>query len=103
MFHILEAIKDKPRISNQCCSALMKLAISIEPTNSNESENALTPFFGDCLNILYENTNRDDYHGTGVDLVQASYVTITTLVQNSCTNSIPTIYNLMIPILQKLE
>jgi hypothetical protein len=35
--------------------------------------------------------------------MQASFVTITTMVQNSTTNSIPTIYELMIPVLQKLE
>lgn len=36
MFYVLEAIKDKPRISNQCCAALMKLAISLESANPNE-------------------------------------------------------------------
>lgn len=43
MASILQAIRDKPRISNQCCSALMKLAVSLEPTQ-NEPFNAITPF-----------------------------------------------------------
>lgn len=103
MFYILEAIKDRPRISNQCCSALMKLAISLESANPNEQENALSPYFSECLKVLYENTTRDDFVGTGIDLMQASFVTITTMVQNSTTGSIPTIYQLMVPILQKLE
>lgn len=88
MYCILEAVKDRPRVSNQCCSALMKLAISLEPTNPSELSNALSPYFSECIKILHDNTMRDDYIGSGVDLVQASYVTITTLVQNSCTESI---------------
>ena len=48
MFCILEAIKDKPRISNQCCSALMKLAQSLEPTG-NETSNALTQYFQEVM------------------------------------------------------
>jgi hypothetical protein len=87
MFCILEAIKDRPRISNQCCSALMKLAISLEPT-SNEMSNQLTPYFAECMKVLSENSMRDDFAGTGVDLIQASYVTMTTMVQNSCPESI---------------
>lgn len=79
MLCICEAIADKPRISNQCCSALMKLAISLEPTQ-NEPYNALTPFFQECMRILIQNAERDDYAGSGVDLTQASYVTMTTLI-----------------------
>lgn len=30
----LNALKDKPRISNQCCLALEKLAVSTEPTSN---------------------------------------------------------------------
>jgi len=33
IFCILDAVKDRPRISNQCCSAIMKLASSLEPTS----------------------------------------------------------------------
>jgi hypothetical protein len=67
MYCILEGVKDKPRISNQCCSALMKLATSLEPT-ANETSNALTRYLPDALKILDENTHRDDYQGTGIDL-----------------------------------
>lgn len=80
MFCIIEAIKDKPRISNQCCHALMKLAVSLEPITSTEYSNALTRYFSDCIKVLIENSAREDFAGTGVDLVQASYVTITTMV-----------------------
>lgn len=81
----------------------MKLSQSLEPTSGNEMSNALTPYLADCIKILHENTMREDYQGSGVDLLQASYVTITTMVQNSCTESTNIIYQLMIPILQKLE
>ena len=76
----------------------MKLAVSLEPI-SNEPSNALTPYFAECLKVLNENSMREDFAGTGVDLMQASYVTITTLVQNSCSESVQLIYQLMIPIL----
>jgi len=101
MFCILEAVKDRPRISNQCCSALMKLADSLEPTTATEQKsNALTPYFQETMQVLMQNTSRDDFVGTGVDLLQASYVAMTTLVQNSCSDSSDIIYQLMIPILQ---
>jgi hypothetical protein len=88
MFCLLEAIKDRPRISNQCCSALMKLASSLEPSTMQEQRsNALTPFFKDVMTILVSNSERDDFMGTGVDLVQASYVAMTSIVQNSCSDS----------------
>ncbi len=81
----------------------MKLAVTLEPINPNEFSNALTPYFAECIKVLMENSAREDFAGTGVDLIQASYVTITTMVQNSCQESITIIYQLMIPILQKLE
>lgn len=76
----------------------MKLAASLEPTG-NEISNPLSPYFQDCIKILHENTLREDFAGSGVDLMQASYVTMTTLVQNCCQDSINIVYQLMIPIL----
>ena len=55
------------------------------------------------MRALMQNTLREDYAGTGVDLAQASYVAMTTLVQNSCSDSNDVIYQLMIPTLQTLE
>lgn len=40
---------------------------------------------------------------TGVDLQQASYMTMTTLVQHCCTNSYDLVYQLMFATLQHLE
>ena len=70
---------------------------------SEQSQNALTPFLSVAMNILIENTSREDFTGSGIDLTQASYVSMTTLVQASCSSSNDVIYALMIPILQKLE
>lgn len=104
MICIIGAMSDKPRISNQCCSAIEKLSQSCEPTNYHQQRsNALTPYFKDTISSLMQNSQREDYAGTGVDLVQASYVAMTSLVQNSCSDSNDVIYELMIPILQTLE
>jgi hypothetical protein len=66
---IVEALADRPRISNQCCSALEKLAQATEPTNyDQQSSNALTPYFQHTLQALVINSRRDDFQGTGVDL-----------------------------------
>jgi len=95
----IHGIKDKPRISNQCCGAIEKLAISVEPVDPNQRQNALTPFYNDLLTQLIINAKREDFHGTGVDLAQASYVAMTTLVQNSCLDSSQSTFELMMPIL----
>lgn len=46
---------------------------------------------------------RDDTQGTGVDLQQASYNTITSLIQNSCSGSAQITFQLLVPILKTLE
>jgi len=43
-----EALRDKPRISNQCCAAFEKLAIACQPTQ-DEPSNCLTPYFQEVL------------------------------------------------------
>ena len=71
----------------------MKLAVSLEPTTSTEqTQNALTPFFQQIVTCLLENTAREDFQGTGVDLHQASYVSMTSLVQSSCSDSHAIVY-----------
>jgi len=70
---------------------------------ADQQTNVLSPFFSVTMNVLNENTQRDDFQGSGIDLTQASYVSMTTLVQNSCSSSNDIIYQLMIPILQRLE
>lgn len=77
---VTQAIRDKPRISNQCCQALERLAVSCEPISNEQVSNAITPYFQVVLGVLNENTLRDDFAGSGVDLVQATYVSMTTLV-----------------------
>ena len=83
---ILEGVKDKPRISNQCCSALEKAAASTESVNPDQA-NALTPYFNDIITCLLENAQREDCQGTGVDLSQASYMALTSVVRTSSTHS----------------
>jgi len=97
-----EALKDKPRISNQCCAAFEKLAFACQPLEG-ESSNCITPYFQEILQILLTNTTREDYQGTGIDLMQASYMTMTSMVQNACSDSNEVINQLLIPVLQTLE
>ena len=61
-------VKDKPRISSQCCSAVEKLAISTEPTSPEQAMNPLTPYFKDVVQGIVLNAHRDDSEGTEVDL-----------------------------------
>lgn len=96
-------LKDKPRISNQCCSAVEKLAISTESSNGDEQMNPLTPYFKDIVQVMVVNAQREDFQGTGVDLSQASYVALTALVQGGCSASNDVVYQLMVEILKMLE
>ena len=99
---ILEGVKDKPRISNQCCSALEKAAISTESV-SPDQDNAFTPYFQDIIQFLVPNAQREDCQGTGVELSQASYVALTAVVQSSSASSSQLIYQLMLEVLKTLE
>jgi hypothetical protein len=54
-------LKDKPRISNQCCSAVEKLAIATESSNGDGQMNPLTPYFKDIVQVMVVNAQRDDF------------------------------------------
>jgi len=53
-------VKDKSRISNQCCAAIEKLAISTEPTNPEQLMTPLTPYFKDIVQVMVVNAQRED-------------------------------------------
>ena len=61
--------------------------------------NQLTQYFGDIMQSLFANSKRDDFEGTGSDLLQSSYVAMTSMVQHSCSQSNDVTYQLMIPVL----
>lgn len=63
----------------------------------------MTPFYPEIIQFLVANANRDDFVGTGVDLTQASYVALITLVQNSCVSSEPITYQLLLEIFNRLQ
>lgn len=44
---VLMGLKDKPKISNYCCSTLEKLAVSVEPVGGQEY--ALQPFYNEII------------------------------------------------------
>jgi hypothetical protein len=78
---------DKARISNQACAALKELAVSVKPQN-DETKNCLTPYFQEILQLLLDNSKREDCSIVGgVDLMQASYTAMTDMVENACSDS----------------
>ena len=103
-----DLISDKARISNQCCAVFEKLATAHAPPN-DEPNNCLTPYFQDLMQKLMINANQEaqtaeaSVSSSGVDLQQASYMTMTTLIQHCCSDSYDFVYQLMIPTLQALE
>lgn len=103
-----DLISDKARISNQCCAVFEKLAAAHAPVN-DEPSNCLTPYFQDVVQKLMINANQDEVtaeaaaSSSGVDLQQASYMTVTALIQHCCSDSHDLVYQLMIPTLQALE
>lgn len=103
MYHILVGLKDLPKISYHCCSALEKLATACEPTVHSQQHNPLSPYYQEILQHLEANGERQDFQGSGVDLTRTSYVTMTAVVQNSCASTNDVTYELLIPTLQKLE
>ena len=103
MYHILVALKDLPKISYHCCTALEKLAVACEPTAQAQQQNPLSQYYQEILQHLEANGERQDFQGSGVDLTLTSYVTMTTIVQNSCDATNELTYQLLIPTLQKLE
>jgi len=48
MPRIIESLKDKPRISNQCCAAIERLAIGCAPLNE-EPSNCLTQYMQEII------------------------------------------------------
>lgn len=55
--------------------------------NAQQPMNALTPYYKEIVQFLVANSKREDSAGMGIDLMQASYVALTSVVQYSCTNS----------------
>jgi hypothetical protein len=84
---IMEGLKDKPRISNQSCAAIEKLAEGQQPHTPEQEQNCLTPYYQTIIQYLLNNSQRTDYQGTGIDLQNASYTTLTHLIQFSCTQT----------------
>ena len=68
-----------------------------------QPQNALTQYYQEIIQFLLTNSKREDSVGLGIDLMQASYVALTSLVQNSCVNTNEITYQLMIEVLKDLE
>lgn len=70
---------------------------------NDEASNCITPYFQEALQVLLANAARDDSLEGNSDLMNASYQTMTDLVQCACTDSNEIIFQLLVPILQLLE
>ena len=55
--------------------------------SDDQANNVLTPYFQFIYEALDKNSMREDYSGTGSDLLQSSYVTMTALIQHACADS----------------
>lgn len=100
---LIEAVKDVPKVSNQACSAFEKLSESLAPYDNKQSSNALTPFFDEICNVLLQNSHREDFDGTNVNLRLASFSALIALCQNCCTESFDALFNRLFPVLGYLE
>ena len=84
---MLRATKDLPKISYHCCVAIEKICSACEPTYPEQETNSLSVHYKQIFDHLEVNGDRADFNGSGCDLTQTSYVTMTALVQSSCTNT----------------
>ena len=95
----LTALQDKPRVSNQICSAIENLAASLAPQYESQPANQLTPYFEQIFNALITNAYRKDAFENSVDLGLASFTAISSLAENCCDDSKAQLYNYLIPVL----
>jgi hypothetical protein len=63
----------------------------------------LSHYFKEIVQFLVKNASREDHTGSGVDLTQASYVALTSLVEHSCPASDGVVLALLEEVLKILE
>ena len=76
----MRGLQDKPKISNYYCLALNDFATSLEITEEGVNQNALSPFYKEILEALFNNASRVDAKEDGVNLQESSYVAFASLV-----------------------
>jgi hypothetical protein len=100
---IINALRDKPRVSNHICRAIENLAVSLAPKDENQPANALTLYFEELFKVLIENAYRVDFEGTSVDLTLASFSALSSLCEKSGSSSNDVLYRMLVPVLQLIE
>ena len=96
------SLADKPKVSVYLCQAIEKLAESLAPYSPDQTENQLTPHFETIAEALFKNAARVAEDDANNGLVQASYATLTSLCQASCTSSDNSLQQMLQVILQQL-
>lgn len=89
---IQSSLQDKPSVSIQSCTAIEKLAESLQPVAEGQTENALTPYFMPLANALIVNSERTDFEGTSHNLLLGSYAALIALSQYCCTGSLQAVH-----------
>jgi len=99
------ALRDTARVANQACHAIEHLAAHIRPSNqhSNMKVNVLTPYFLQLFEELITTAYRQDQSANEVNLALASFTALSSLCENCMSDSYPTLYEKLIPMLGLLE
>lgn len=100
---LITKLSDRPKVSVYLCQAIEKLAESLAPYSPEQQENQLTVHFERLAEALFTNAARvaDDDGNNG--LVQASYATLTSLCQASCSKSDASLQQMLQMILTQLQ
>ncbi|CDW87040.1 importin subunit beta-1-like [Stylonychia lemnae] len=99
----IQALQDKPRISNQVCRAIEYLSYSCGGSDPFQAQNYLTPFFKPLFDSLFQNAHRTDFDGTQCNLALSSFSALQALCENAAVNSYDQLYNTLLPVLQLIE
>lgn len=98
---IIHSLADKPKVSVYLCQAIEKLAESLAPYSAGEQEeNQLTAHFEQIAEALFRNATRTSEDDSTTGIVQASYASLTSLCQSSCSNSNNSLLQMLDMILQ---
>ena len=76
----MASLKDKSKIAKNSCTAIEKLAESLQPVNLTQMSNPLTIHFSNLANALLVNAQRTDEDDSSSNFVHSSYAALIALV-----------------------
>lgn len=99
---LLNSLKDKPSISRNSALAIENLAQSLKALDPTQQSNQLTPLFEQIAGALTANTQRDCTDQNS-NILSHSYSALISLVKNSCQQSAPLVYQMMMHYVKLFE